>query len=349
MFWKRCVSVIGLACLAAGCTGLGESGLEAELKRVKSIKGFAVLNQGAQSADIAARGRRVRIEPATGLCITEDSVAVVEDGAFAMIAECGPQAGASSERFPGVLTISVSGQEGFGGNRIDSEQIDRLKRFLRSPSGRASLGRSGTAEGVEILEMRKIGDALYVHLEDQGEDQLSVFAPRFWRAFVRVNERLVLATANGFSKRRSQDDKLLSLLALQVTRMRQANLAPVHSEEVRLAREADEDLRVLAGAVAPSTPVVQVSHAPESAPRPNRRLARAEIEVALEGEPEGTPVAKALVDENVMTAQTSAVTTPAETAEQLAVGGPEQDALPPPGDAGKWAPSTAPGAPPRPS
>ena len=247
---------------------VGLSGRDEEFQRVGAKDSFAILSQSSTQTDIAAHGRRVRIEPAKGLCIAEDSISVAEGGAFAMIADCAPKANASSAGpgFPGVLTVSISGEKGFNGNEVSSDELSNLKAFLDTPLGRQSLSRGGNGEDVKILETREIGDALYVHVESRGEDALAVFAPRFWRAFVRVNERLVLATASGFAKRRRGDTELLSLLAMQITQMRQANLAPVHEEELRLAEGLDGRLE------AKETRLASVSSAPSKAPVPASRI-----------------------------------------------------------------------------
>ncbi|MEM0923402.1 MAG: hypothetical protein AAGI13_10180, partial [Pseudomonadota bacterium] len=167
------------------------------------------------------------------------------------------------------------------------------------------------------------------------------------RAFVRVNERLVLATANGFSKGVAADENLLNLLALQVTKMRQANLAPVHSEEIRLASLADADLKVASGAIAPGTAEEQEAglYAPETSPQPYRRLDRGET---------GVQVATVLVNpgEGLSDLANAAGETPGDApdGETLAIGGPSTEpVLPPPGEPGRHAPRTSPAAPPRPS
>lgn len=339
ILWGRLGLIAALVFTTAGCLDRGFNALEAELSRVKADKGFAVISHSAQQADISAMGRKVRIEPARGLCIAEESLTVAEDGAFAMIADCTPDGSTATDgsgrkhlalppSFPGILTVSVSGQRGFGDNPVTRAELDKLREFLTTNKGRALLGRAGKANGVEILESRVLGDALYVYVADKGEQGLSVFSPRFWRAFARINDRLVLATVNGFAARPAGDDRMLAVLALQVTRLRQANLAPVHEDEVRVARLADKDLKVAAGAVLPSLEdaIDAAKTAPLKAPRPAVRLQPGQSEVQI-------ATAAEVVD---------------ETSEILAISEQTAPELPPTGSAGRWAPNTAPAAPQRP-
>ncbi|MEM9735221.1 MAG: hypothetical protein AAF908_01275, partial [Pseudomonadota bacterium] len=125
---------IRLALWALGALGLaacglpGESGLEAELARVKSVGGFAILSKDRHLADIAAKGRRVRVRPAEGLCVAPGSVEITEAGAFAMIGDCVPEgpddsavADALPKTFPGLLTVTVRSPGKVGGTSAPGE------------------------------------------------------------------------------------------------------------------------------------------------------------------------------------------------------------------------------------
>lgn len=313
----------------AGCQGFGESGLASELARVKSINGFAVLSKSAQKVDIAAQGRRVRLAPATGLCIAEDSLTAVKDGAFAMIAECSDAAGGGVVSFPGVVTVSISGEKGFGGTGRGTGDLAEIRAFLETQAGRALLGRGGDPAKVKVIEMRQLGDALYLYVEDPEGDQLGVFSPRFWRAFVRVNKRLLLATVNGFAARPVPRAQMLSLLALQVTKLREANLAPLYADEQEVARGA---IGQVAEASEDPTP-----RAPGTSPRPASRLRT------------GTALVEVPEEELLATADLEALLkdTPdpqVETVDTLTL----EAALEPAPSDSQWAPDAAPAAPRRP-
>ncbi|MEM7177558.1 MAG: hypothetical protein AAGD47_09675 [Pseudomonadota bacterium] len=282
---NRVVLSLGLLALVSAC-GLerGESGLAAELARVKSKNGFAVLRQSSSMAEIAAQGRKIRIAPIDGLCLASEAFDVSSRGVFALIADCGGEARSVSvsasdgsrtvdlpPSFPGVMTVSISGEYGVdlsGG----ADTLDELGTFLRTGNGKKLLGRGGAPETVEIVEMRRIGDALYVQVLDRGGDTLQVFSQTFWRAFLPINQRLVLTTISGFSARPIGSEEMLSFLALQVAEMRRVNGGPIYDDEVRVAQGVDGKLEsgeqiVIAGLA----PGQGTGAAPDGMPRPVAR------------------------------------------------------------------------------
>lgn len=277
---------IRLALWALGALGLaacglpGESGLEAELARVKSVGGFAILSKDRHLADIAAEGRRVRLKPVKGLCVAPASVDITASGAFAIIGDCvpeGPDAASPGAEvpptFPGLLTVTVAGNRGFGEAEISPEAIEALKTSLATPQGRAFLGRGGAPEAVTILEMRQVGDALYVLVEDPSGDGFEVFSPQFWRAFARINDRLVLTTLNGLADIPIGRERMLAYLAMQVSELRRANRARIHRDELALAEGAGVDFD--GAEITPTANAItleETGQAPERAPRPRPRL-----------------------------------------------------------------------------
>ncbi|MBY8976882.1 hypothetical protein KHP62_13770 [Rhodobacteraceae bacterium NNCM2] len=232
----------------------GESGLDAELARVKAKNGFGVLSQSPHLAEVAAQGQRIRIEPSDGLCIASEAFDVSDRGVFALIADCPAQDaratpdGSSGDEvvelppsFPGVMTVSITGERGIS-LTTETDTVDKLDAYLKTGEGRALLGRGGSPDVVEIVETRRLGDALYVLVSDRDANSLGVFANSFWRAFVPVNQRLVLTTISGFSAHPIDQDLMLAFLTQQVTQLRQANNAPVFEDEMRIAGVVDGKL-----------------------------------------------------------------------------------------------------------
>lgn len=294
MRWVQAGAAMSLAGLTAGCvTEFGESGLAAELARVKAQNGFAVLRQSNRHAEIAAQGRRIHIETADGFCIAVESLDVSSRGVFALIADCvteeaAPKVASTEDElvlppsFPAIMTVSVAGEKGFG-QRGEAEDLDDLEAYLSTREGRALLGRGGDPDQVEIVEIRRIGDARYVFIEDEGSDALGVFAKSFWRAFLPVNNRMLLVTISGFAARPVSDDEMLEMLALQVTHLRQANNAPVFADEVRLAKRANSRLDVTKNSVVAEVPArASDATAPQEAPRPVPRRRKGTLVVRLE-------------------------------------------------------------------
>lgn len=231
------VGLLGLAGLGlAGCLQTGESLVSDELERVRAIRDFGVISATPERAVLAARGKRVVIEPAPGSCIARDSIEVSRTLAFLVVSDCvierteplAPQSAEAIEielpaAFPGVITVSVSGapmDEDAGRGRPAAED---LRAFLQTPEGRAQLGRGGDAAAVEIAESRIVGETLYVLISDRGAGASPLLAPEFWRAFAEVNDRMVLATVSGFRDRPMSSETMLRKLASQVSALRAAN------------------------------------------------------------------------------------------------------------------------------
>ncbi|MBK0398018.1 hypothetical protein H0I76_02345 [Limibaculum sp. M0105] len=225
-----------VALALSGCLAVGESGLDAELERIRAIRGFAVVSASPEKAVLAARGRRVIVEPAPGSCIARDSIEVSSSLAFLIISDCVIEHAAAllpvtsdaieielPPAFPGVITVSVSGAPMDDDEGGGSEAVGNLRAYLETVEGKAQLGRGGDATMVEIEETRIVGDTLYVLVRDRSEDASPLLAPAFWRAFVEVNGRMVMATVSGFRDRPVGSEAMLRKLAAQVSALRAAN------------------------------------------------------------------------------------------------------------------------------
>lgn len=250
------LAIAGLA--LAGLTGCqtlgttGESVLSAELERVRTAGTFQLLEVDSSEAHVTARGREVVLVPVSGLCLTAEGIDISESGVFAVIADCVTEQGLSPAGtdadgdtvyrlpplFPGLMTVSVSEGPLFEEGTGSAEGVRRLRAFLASEEGLALLGRNGSGETVELIESVPMGDGVYVHVRDTHSGELALLAPAFWRAFVEINDRLVLVTVSGFRDRPLSDDTMLAVLAAQVTELRDANGLPLYVEEERLAGAA---------------------------------------------------------------------------------------------------------------
>jgi hypothetical protein len=279
--------------LLSGCLQLepGLSGRDAELSRTGSATpaeaapggAFRIVEAGPARAVVSARGRRVTIAPVEGLCLAGDALDTSGAGAFAVIAECVAEGRAEGEALPpgfaGLVTVSVSGEPMFGeGGR--ERALRRLRDFLGTVPGLALLGRNGSGRTVEMVESRRIGDSLYVHVHDRHQGELALLAPDFWRAFVEIEGRLVLVTVSGFRDRPLPEDEMLAVLAAQVARLREANGMAPEAAERALARGAGAVLVPVARRAegtrpAAGDPALRAADAsePTGTPPPRRRPA----------------------------------------------------------------------------
>ena len=205
-----CLGLIGLTALG-GCDQRGFSGLEAEWDRKRSGP-YHVVSVSHERAVVSALGRQVAIEPSEGFCLAQESLDTTRSSAFALIGDCAfeaPNTGARRSArgelqlppsVPGIITVSVSGDPEIPNSNPD-KALNGLSEFLESAKGRSMLGRSGDGSSVTLVESRRIGNGVYVLVDDRNSGALPVLERKFWRAFVELNDRLAVVTVSGFKDR----------------------------------------------------------------------------------------------------------------------------------------------------
>ncbi|MEO1724938.1 MAG: hypothetical protein AAFR84_21380 [Pseudomonadota bacterium] len=249
------------ASLLTGCIITpGASTLDGELSRLRGGSGFAVVAVSPQEAVIDARGRTVVVNPGPGACINPDTLDLAENAAFMLLTDCAVELGATTgtasatpagERlhlehgFPGLTTVSVSGDP--------RGTLESLERFIASDAGKVRLARGSDGAGVEVKEMREIGDALFV-LARSLEPTMPLLSDEFWRAFIELNDRLVLVTvsafqANALGKEEMFDEALAHVQALQAgnngvlalapSGLRTTEVVPVRALETKASEVAE--------------------------------------------------------------------------------------------------------------
>ncbi|MEM0990011.1 MAG: hypothetical protein AAGK00_14125 [Pseudomonadota bacterium] len=242
--WGRLAALVSVSFLAA-CDERGFSGLQNEWDR-RHQGPYYVVNASHDRAVISALGHQVAIEPAKGFCLAEDSIETTGRSAFALIGDCvledGGDQGTRGEKgelylprgVPGIITVSVSGDPGFG---AIGDPLGDFSEYLETAEGRRLLGRSGDGARVQVLESRRIGEAVYVLVEDGGDPVVPVLASTFWRAFTSLNNRLTVVTVSGFNALPLGNEVMLRYLVDQVQTLATINDVPVREEpETRLAR-----------------------------------------------------------------------------------------------------------------
>jgi len=284
----------------------GESEVKAELARVRGERGFAVVSATPAKAVFAARGQRIAVEPPPGYCLDESSITVSAKATFALVADCEREnqatlinasaTGASGETslpraFPGILTVSISGAPAYG---PEPGALDAFEDMLDSEARLGLLGRGVSNQPGRIVATRRIDGALYVLIHEPVDPATSILAPNFWRAFLKVKDRLVLVTVSSFMDRPLAEDAMMGFLAQQMVRLRQANGLAVGIEEERIAAAMTAGLAARAPVEvgAPQPPVQSIKEtvaaaeqaiAPDRAPLPRRRFATAQRAGASSG------------------------------------------------------------------
>ncbi|MEM9762627.1 MAG: hypothetical protein AAF968_08980 [Pseudomonadota bacterium] len=293
---QRAAPVIAVGLLSGCMVSPGAPTLDAELTRIRDGAAFRGVSVSPLEAVIDARGRPVVVSPGKGSCINPDTLDLADNSAFMLLSDCAVELGATNGQasdtragkrlhldhgFPGLITVSVSG-DGRG-------TLESLERFVASDAGRVQLARGSDGAGVEIAEMREIDDALFV-LARSVDQPVPLLSNEFWRAFVEVNERLVLVTVSAFQANELEKEAMFAEALGQVEALRAGNdgilaLAP------SLSRTADVTPVRAISEVVPG-PEAPVEPEPETKPEGRAEL-EAEEQNPADALPQIAPVPRA--------------------------------------------------------
>jgi hypothetical protein len=244
---------VAAALLLGGLAGCAEMGLErglsgrdAEWARADAPGQFSIVSAGHDRAVVSALGHQVAVEPAEGFCLAQEAIETSDRSAFLLLGDCALEDAAAvgpagteegldlPPGVPGIITVTISGDPGFSRLGEQEAGLADLQAFVETAEGRALLGRGGDGDQVSVADSRRIGNTLYVLVED-ANGGVPVLAPRFWRAFVELNERLAVVTISGFRDRPLPEEEMLRHLGDQVRQLQVANSEPVNEVPVEVA------------------------------------------------------------------------------------------------------------------
>ncbi|GIX12935.1 MAG: hypothetical protein KatS3mg118_0894 [Paracoccaceae bacterium] len=77
-----------------------------------------------------------------------------------------------------------------------------------------------------MLETHREDDALILLVEDSGTPALPVASPRFWRAFLEIDGRMVSLTVNSLSQDRGEERAGLALMRALIAALHAGNRPP---------------------------------------------------------------------------------------------------------------------------
>jgi len=177
----------------------------------------------ASRTTVDVAGRALTVAAPAGFCIDRASTAVSDAGAFVLMSDCALLGGGGAPSVGAAMTASIS-TGGLGGEGDDPVQsLTDLAEFVASGEGRALLGRSGQPGAVRILASQQQGDVLYVLVEDRGRQPIAGIDRRFWRAFLEVDDHMVVLSVLGFEGAGVDPQQGLDLLAGLAAAMQAAN------------------------------------------------------------------------------------------------------------------------------
>ena len=271
---RRVLIGCSAALILGGCDDQGFSNVGAEWDR-RAAGPYYVVSASPARAVVSAKGRQVAIEPAKGFCLARESVETTGRSAFALIGDCALDSSTASaprgargelqlpRGLPGIITVSVSGDPGFEGGAGD-ESLEGLSKFLDTAEGRRMLGRSGNGNSVKVVESRRIGDGVYVMVDDSNEGVVPILDPKFWRAFIELNDRLAVVTVSGFRDRPLGREEMLKHLVSQVQTLRLANASPINEPGILIADRGTRraDVQSLSDLVPQTISVIETGTVP---------------------------------------------------------------------------------------
>lgn len=160
------------------------------------------------------------VSGARGWCVDTSTSRTGRDTSVVVLGSCAAIAGnafAPRPDVPGVVTVSVETTRG------DVPPVDVLQTYLASAAGRATLARNGKAGSVRILDSRRTGDMLLVHIRDASGRPAPGADNEYWRALFGLDGRFVTVSLVGLEGRPIDEDKGFETLVDQVEKLRAAN------------------------------------------------------------------------------------------------------------------------------
>lgn len=182
----------------AGCEGGGLGGLG-----------------GSQAVDrvaVTVAGRRVTVAAPSGFCVDNQSTRVSDSGAFVLVTDCQLLGIPTSRPNPVGAVMTASLSPGPAGEATGGSGPEALRAFFDTAAGRAVLGRSGDAEQTGIVSSRERNGVLYLLVQDGGRQPVPGIEPRFWRAFLTVEDRMAALSVLEFSGSGLASDQKLGYL-----------------------------------------------------------------------------------------------------------------------------------------
>ncbi len=155
-----------------------------------------------------------------GWCVDTRTTRTDGETSVVVLGSCAAIAGnafAPSPDVPGVVTVSVENEPGA------VPPPDLLESFVGSEAGRSALARDGSAASVQILETRRNGELLLIHVSDSSKPNVPGAAFEYWRALFGLDGRFVTVSLMGLSERPIDEASGFATLEAQIDRLKSAN------------------------------------------------------------------------------------------------------------------------------
>jgi hypothetical protein len=180
---------------------------------------------GATADVVRVAGGSVAISGPRGYCVDPKGTRSDATRGFVLLGSCAALSGSAFSAGPpnpAVLTASVLGS-GFAGGEPIGAVLPEMALFFKSTPGRAALSRSGKAATVEVLEMTRDAETLFIRLKDTSAMAGASVEPEYWRAVLSVRGRIVTLSVLGLASRPLSSSAKRRTLDAFVERVRKVN------------------------------------------------------------------------------------------------------------------------------
>ncbi|TQV70358.1 hypothetical protein [Aliiroseovarius halocynthiae] len=147
----------------------------------------------------------VTVAAPKGYCVDVSSLRDQASGAFVPFGACAAltrNAADPSPKAPAFLVASVSPLPIAAEAAAEDPEavMAQARAFLESNAGRAALSRSGDASTVEVLDLKTSSGVVKVLTRDGSDNRPESLSDTTWRAFLPIDDKLVVASVTGFTK-----------------------------------------------------------------------------------------------------------------------------------------------------
>jgi len=144
------------------------------------LSGCVMPGQPASDRTVVMNGTLTLAAP-RGFCVDPAAQRERAEGSFVLWGNCAAIAGDPAAPKPPYRAM-LSATVGPASSTALPVAIDGFEPFFRSGAGRAALARSGRAEDVEILKVRREGDMLLLKISDRSAPTTAPVTRTYWRA-----------------------------------------------------------------------------------------------------------------------------------------------------------------------
>lgn len=208
---RRVMIILCLGLALSGCVKALPFKLELPLPLRKPVTGRVAVQEGA-----------VTLRAPDGFCVDPGSTRDEPEGAFVLWGSCAAIGGDARAPKPAqkALLSATIGPE--SPDPVETA-FDSYERFFKTRAGRAALARSGKAQDVEILAVKREEQRLLLKISDHSAPTTAPVDPVYWREITGVRGHVSALSVLPLAGSGLPDETQLDLLSAFDETIREAN------------------------------------------------------------------------------------------------------------------------------